>query len=602
MEHKLLVILITLLTMLMPPCYAQEQQQQAPTGFQSPFNGVFSNASELTRPDGYAAVLDNLHMNKQGVWTDKGHGWELQNADPFNSGAQFVEISEQTSRTRGEMIVMQVGDKVYAYDGTTANDITGDTVPVVGSHPCIRTFVNPGGNYCLFLNDQAEPAYTYDGSVPFFYPVPSGAQPMGTPNLGFPCVLGGKTYSKPTICEGYYGRAVFAGFDAHPHTILLSTPINGYDFSQGTTQEMGTVTGTPVPLATDAGAIDVPSELGEITGLCLLRVGNGSNDQTMLIGCTKGVAILTGSDSTNFAVKELTRAYGIPNNRTWVPLGDNILFIATDGIRRIANSAYGANIVGSPVSYPVQDLFNRINRQALDQCFAINNRATQELEFWVPIDGDTQCHNAIVANYRTSTGQDLIFSTKSGISGACGIFVSSASPGGSYNGMWIGGYDGYLQNWWTGFDNGSGMTGPSDYGGTNIHWRYVTNIFGASNFAQNASMRKFVIVCDGGRQQFYATAYAYVTNSDGTTRRQNLETKYFPSYEQFVSPQIATWAENLNGGSTHTHPALFDFAPRGSGRFWFIEIQGNYSGSLFSGDTIDIAGVQSLQVPGGLKQ
>jgi hypothetical protein len=310
---------------------------------------------------------------------------------------------------------------------------------------------------------------------------------------------------------------------------------------------------------------------------------------------------LTGFDSTNFAVKELTRAYGIPNNRTWVPLGDNELFMATDGIRRLANSAYGANLVGTPVSYPVQNLIQRINTTVnAKQMWAINNRATQELEFWIPIDGNTQNNNVIVANYRTSTGQDLIFSTKSGVAGECGIYINSTTGGGTnYQGMWIGGYDGYLQNWWGNPDQGLGPIGPLDYGGTPISWRYVSNIIGANSFAQNSSMRKFVIICDGGIQQFTMNAYAYVTNTDGTTRRSNLSSKSV-NYETYTSPNVTTWDQAISGSISHLHPSMFDFPPLGSGRLWFVEIVGNPFGT--GTDTIDLVGIQTIQTIGGLKQ
>lgn len=588
---RLFLILVTFFVNL-PYAYAQESDgSNLKNGFQTAEKGVFTNSTELTRPEGFAAVLDNLHCRKDGVWTDRGFGWVKQNASPFNSGSQFVEISEQTSRTRGVMIVMQVGDKVYAYDGTTATDITGDTVPAVGHYPCIRTFVNPGGNYCLFCNDNAEPCFTYDGSIAFFSPIPTGPQPPGTPNSGFPCTIGGKTYSKPTFCEGHYGRVVFAGFAAHPNTLLLSTPINGYDFSEGVTPE-----------ATDAGAIDVPSNLGEVTGLCPLRVGNGTNDQILLIGCSKGVGILTGSDATNFAVKELTRAYGIPNNRTWVPLGDNELFVATDGIRRIANSAYGANVVGTPVSYPVQNLVKRINFNATDGMYAVNNRATQELQFWIPIDSETTNKNVIVANYRTSTGQDLIFSTMSGVNGACGIYVDANSTGSPYQGMWIGGYDGNIQNWYFNYDKGDGGDyGPENYDGVAIHWTYVSGIIGANSFAQSSSMKKFIIACDDQRQKFLATAYVYVTNSDGTTRRLQLQSSKHFNYDDFTLP-VTTW-DNPAVGS-HNHPSLFDYSCAGSGRLWFIKLEGNPNGYVEgeSGDTIGLVGVQSIQSLGGMKQ
>lgn len=570
------------------PSELSQQGVSLKTGFQTSEKGIFSNTTEVTRPDGYAAVLDNLHTNKDGVWTNKGHGWELQNGSAFNSGQQFVEITAQSALGRGETIIMQVGDQVLAYDGTTTWDMTGDTVPTTTAHPCIRSFINTGGNYFLFCNGQTEPSHGYNVTTPLIIQPATGPEPPGTRSYGFPATVGGIAYSKPTLCEQYYGRGVFAGFpigSGFESTIVISSDVDAEDFTVQIT-----------PTAGDAGAISMPAVLGPIVGLCPLRVGNGSNDQVMLVGCTKGIGILTGSDSTNFAVKELTHAYGIYNNRTWVSLGDNILFLATDGIRRIANSAYGANVVGTPVSYPVQDLYNRINLAATDQVFAFNNAATQELEFWIPIDGNTQCLNAIVANYRTSTGQDLIFSTMSGVSGACGVYISNAISGGAYKGAWIGGYDGFLQNWWSGFDDGSGIVGPLDYGGTPIHWRYVSNIIGANSFAQNASIRKFVIVCDGGQQQFQATAFAYVTNIDGTTRRQNLESKFF-TYEQFISPQIATWSEALNSNITHLHPAMFDFAPRGSGRLWFVELQGNNAG-----DTIDLVGIQSIQTVGGLKQ
>lgn len=550
--------------------------------FQTAEKGVFTNTTELTRPEGFAAVIDNLHTSKDGVWTDKGYGWELQNADSF--GSQFVEISEQISRHRGECIVMQVDDKVYSYDGTTKTDITGDAFPAVGHIPCIRTFQNQGGNYAIFCNDLGEPTWFYDPGGPLYLPPVLGG-PEPAPMSGFPVVLGGKTYSKPPFCEGHYNRVVYAGFEDHPHSLLISSLDDGNYFYRPVT-----------PTATDAGVIECPPQLGDITGLCPLRVGNGTNDQILLIGCTKGVGILTGSDSTNFACKELTRAYGIPNNRTWVPLGDNVLFIATDGIRRIANSAYGANVVGAPVSYPVQDLFARINTAAMDQMWAVNNRSKQEIEFWIPIDSDTQCHNVIVANYRTSTGQDLIFSTKSGVSGSCGIYITASTVGHStYQGMWVGGYDGYLQNWWGYVDPAGGVVGPLDYGGTAIHWKYVSNIIGANSFAQNGSIKKFIIVCDGGLQRFNAQAFGYTTNIDGTSRRNVGDSKAFDY--AMAHDSINTWD---TGAPSYIQPALFELNPRGSNRLWFVMMEGNAGENTTQ--TIDLAGIQAIQSLGGLKQ
>lgn len=597
MKNRLLVVFLSIMFSMvnMPalvlaqgndstPSELAQQGVSLKTSFQTSEKGVFTNTTDLTRPDGYAAVLDNLHQTKDGVWTDKGYGWELQNEDAF--GSTFVEISEQITRHRGETIVMQVDDKVYSYDGTTKTDITGDAVPAVGHIPCIRTFQNGGGNYYIFCNDLGEPTWGYDTAGPLYLPPVLGG-PFPAPMSGFPVVLGGKTYSKPPFCEGYYGRVVYAGFADHPHSLLLSSPLDGNYFAGGVT-----------PTDTDAGVIECPPQLGDITGMCPLRVGNGSNDQTLLIGCTKGVGILTGTGANTFACKELTRSYGIPNNRTWAPLGDNILFCATDGIRRIANSAYGANVVGTPISYPVQDLYQRINTAAMDQMWAVNNRSTQEIEFWIPIDSNTTCKNVIVANYRTSTGQDLIFSTKSGVSGSCGIYITASTVGAtSYQGMWIGGYDGYLQNWHGITDDGASLSGPLDYGGTPIHWRYVSNIIGANSFAQNSSMRKFLIICDGGAQKFVITAFVYTTNSDGTTRRLGLAPKAI-NYENYVVPDLSTWNESI--AFTHVHPALFDYAPLGSGRLWFNQIEGNPEGT--SGDTINLVGIQPIQTIGGLKQ
>lgn len=607
---KLLIYFLTLITFMvnMPAIVLAQMSPQADDGmasanlkqgFQTYEKGLWSNTADLARQDGYAAVLDNLHTNKDGVWTDKGHGWELQNESAFNSGAQFVEGANISTRHRGEAVLFQVGDKVYYYDGTTPTDVTGDSVPQIGHIPCIRSFQNTGGNYYMFCNDVEEPTWGYDGGSGLFKPPVLGHLP-GSPGhetdtdgtqSGFPVILGGKTYSKPPYCEGYYGRVVYAGFADHPHTLLISSPFDGNIF-----QELDP------PSATDAGAIEIPPQLGDITGLCPLRVGNGSNDQTLIVGCSHGVAILTGSDSTNFATKELTRAYGVPNNRTWVPLGDNLIFCATDGIRRIANSAYGANVVGTPVSYPIQDLYQRLNTAASDQMWAINNRATQELEFWLPIDSNTESKNVLVANYRTTTGQDLVWSTMSSVSGACGVYIDATSvPGTSYRGLWVGGYDGYLQNWWGGYDPGSGIVGPVDYGGAVIPWKFVSGIIGANSFAQSSSMRKFIIICDGGRQQFYCTGYVYVTNSDGTTRRLQLDRKYIGNYDNNVGDPTTTWDEGLVGG-THLHPALFDYSPRGSGRLWYLMLTGGQSYSAFAGDTIDLVGIQTIQQTGGLKQ
>lgn len=545
--------------------------------------GVFTNTRDSVCPPGYARVLDNVHMFQDGVWSPKFAGWEDQRLGGGSMGGSFVEMythQETAPRYHGLQTteyILQIGNTVYTYDGTTLTDITGSSGASASAIPCMR---DSSQGLLIYCNGVVDPSSYY-----FAYGALVNLNPVG----GWPPTVGAVTYTAPAYFENYYQRYVWSGFDAHPYTILLSNP--GQD---------SFVVSAP-PVATDAGAIDMPSVLGPITGMAPIRVGNGSNDQALLIGCTHGMGLLKGSDATNFATVGLTQAYGVPNNRTWCYVNDSIFFMATDGIRQISNSSYGANLVHSLVSWPVQDLIRRINCNHWDQMFAVNNYARQECEFWIPIDSDTTCKNAIVMNYR-NIDQGLVWSTKSSIQGNCGMNVIELDHSNVlYQGMWIGGTSGILQTW----------SGASGHNNVSMPWRILSGLINSNSYAQNMSNKKFIIVTDGDIQNFNWEVWGNVQSAgkDIWTLRKLLGNGVLSNASLVGSPvdtsclDLSTWNWD---GVTATFPNrqwLLEFATMGSGRSMLVHlygIAGTPIDELY--DTIDLVGIQPVDIVGGWKQ
>jgi hypothetical protein len=527
----------------------------------NPTRGAVSNISDLLREENAAKVINNLQMFRQGVWTNTGIGFAKQRAGVFNSGAQFLDFAVQLTSTGTERLLFQCGNKVYSYDTDTDTETEIGTGYSTTALPCIRSYTPTAIYLC---NGDVEPR-KWDGNLVNDFTVVAG----------WPFTVGGRSYSKPKYQELFAGRVVYSGFTAYPNTVLFSNYGNGDTFTVNSPQ-----------LATDAGAIEVPSVLGPIKGMRVLKLDNTTNDSILLVGCARGFAIITGTSALDFAGVELTREFGLLTNRSWVQLNNDLYFIGSDGIRRFSSLSTGSILSNSSVSFPVSNLVARINLSKAENAFAVHHPSTQEVQFWFPIDSGTQNDHAVIMNYNTNTIQgtgqaansngvlDPIFSTKDGAALACGIEFNRV--------MYGGGYTGYLQEHYTG----------NTYDGTAIEWAYVGAMAGGNNPSQNVSCKKYTIITDGGDQKFTAEAYVLVQQLDGSTAWKLADTKAI----NYTSPSV-TAVEAWTTGSTTTYPKFLDFNPRGSGRYWTLKLKGSTAS-----EQISFVGSMAFLTVGGLKQ
>lgn len=514
----------------------------------NPSAGVYAGVSDIVRLDQYARVLNNLQMTRRGVWTSRGIGYTTDSAQ-LDSGETHALAYIGTD------FWVHVKDKAYLYNPTAhtiGSDLSGSKFSDCQS--CFRAY---NGYPTVTFYDQSKEPALWNGSA-FI-------------NTGFPPTIAAVSYTKPKFCEAFQSRMAYAGFAAQPYTLILSTANSRNTFTVN------------APLqATDAGAITLPGALGKITGLRSYRYGTGNTDNVLLVACERGMGMITGTSALNFISVEVSREFGVLSNETWQELEGELYFLATDGFRKMSVYNDSGDFRSTIISQPVQSLLRRINTAAAEKAFSVTHSDTQEMQFWFPLDSDTQNKNCVVLNYNTRNlepGAEYqafkpAFSTKNGITISCAESVNGVMYGGTYDGYITKHYDG------------------DTYAGSAINWQYVSPLIGANSPAQNASLKKLIVMTDGPAQKFTAAAYTLTTHADGTTRWVSQGSSALNVATQTIT-DIDTWAT----GSVTSYPKLIDYSPPGSGRFWTLKLSG-----AATDEHISLVGLQAILNLGGWKQ
>lgn len=542
--------------------------------------GLASNVSDLLRESTQAKVLNNLHMLKRGVWTTRGTGRTRKNSsaetdsgDPgysfsiketaiYTSSAGVASVVaggyENAVTAQKYYVITPSSGLLSAAIHTLSTNTLSDKIPCMRAFNATNFIMCDGGNY-------ANP-YKWAGDTGV------AATALG----GWPVTHSAITYEKPTICEVFSNRMCFAGFAARPFSIVFSNQNDPGTYTIGSG-------------ATDGGVFEVPSQLGPIVGMRALRLSNDSNDQVLIIGCRRGMAMVTGSSGSNFALKELTREYGFISNRTWVQVQNDLYFFGTDGIRRFSQLITGSALINSSVTFPVQDLVSQLDQTTSNGGYllfahAVHHPATQELRFYFPtLVGLTSASRAIVLNYNTETTDgnggviQPVISTMSG---------EAATVTGCLE------YDGTLYSYAGANYFFQEYSGDTNSDGSAINWEYVSPLIGANSPAQSASLRKIVILTDGPAQKFDSQMYTLDTLSTGVTQWSTRDSKAVDVSASTIT-DISTWAT----GTTTTYPKFIDLFSRGNGRFWCLKLSGNATD-----EHISLVGLQAILTVGGWKQ
>ena len=457
--------------------------------------GLMTYTSDLTRPTNKAKVLNNVNQVKRGVITSRVRGWERVREDVFNGGTRWNGFSEFILAADGSHnILFQVGDELYSYDfGTETEDViaTGLNVSAIPTIQMFQPYAS-GPSFGIYTNGEDEPLKITDLTTS------SALQLNGAP---YPTALVTpvtKTYSKPKFTVPFLDRLLIFGFpdDDTRHDILITN-----------TGEAEVVSQSSPVVATDGDVRQIPPRLGNPSGGIAFRLSNADNVQIVLIACERGVAMMTGTDATNFSITVLTEEYGIPSNHTWVPLYNDMWFLTTKGWSSFSTLASNSSLSTDMLSMDIQDIVSRINPVHANKAHAYHHKLNQDVVVWIPLDSNTECQDAIIANYNneySSPGHPVPqWFTKSGTEVTASIFYEGVPYGGNASGV--------FQKHYTG----------TKYDDTPVPFEIMTALMGTQNPLHEMHVKSVGVVCEGGAQSFVMNAFQYVRNVKETMVRQN---------------------------------------------------------------------------------
>lgn len=421
----------------------------------------------------------------------------------------------------------------------------------------------------IFTSGAVDPFYLSDitTAVPLLF---NGDNTTATP-------LPVKTYKKPRFSEPFLDRMAYAAFfedNADTCQDILFTNAGSFDV----------VTQSTSIVATDGGIFTIPASLGRITALKTLKLTNQTNDQVLIVGCSNGVAMITGQDAGSFQMRILTDEYGIPSNRALVAIQNDLFFLATDGIRRFSGLANNATLLNATMTFDQSDIIRRINPNTAPLAFATHHRLTQEVEFWFALDENVKCNSCLLMNYNTNASSyesvEPIWMTRDGFTVASMIQYGGVQYGGSYTGS--------IQQHHTGnlYD-----TAPAPF-------TIVTAFMSPGDAMYDMQIDHMLIITEGESQQFTASAHFYQDMAGGRAIQRTLAT---PNSEVLTAPVDAgtildTWQLGLGAFSPGPGVKLLPFRPSGKGRWWELTIEGNKSD-----DAIDFIGVEYRFIPASAK-
>ena len=124
----------------------------------------------------------------------------------------------------------------------------------------------------------------------------------------------------------------YAGKSSTPQEVIFSQPFDEDAFSSGS----------------GAGSVKVDDT---VTGLKVFR-------DNLFIFCENRIFQMTGSSSSDFAVKPVTRNIGCVNGKTIQEFAGDLIFLGPDGLRTIAGTARIGDVELGTISSNVQSIFD----------------------------------------------------------------------------------------------------------------------------------------------------------------------------------------------------------------------------------------------------
>lgn len=514
------------------------------TGVLRADKGVATNIGATLLGDRYMQTCKNVNMVKRGVVTSRVRGWSKQRASAFNGGVPFLDFGIFVAANGTRTLLFQVGDDVDSYNIGTSTETVIFTGVSNTALPCFRAYAPyaAGTPYTVWCNGSDEPRKITSVTASSLLQL-NGAN-YGAAATAAPLAV--KTYSKPTFVEPYLDRLVLAKFagSGTEYDVVITNAGTGETCTQS------------APLvATDGGVFTMNPALGAITGLKAFKLSNESNEQVLLVAQALGVTLITGEGATTFRSRQLTDEYGIPSNRTWVRVMNDLYFLASDGIRCFSTLIQNSNLLTSSKTFGVQDLVNRWNQDQLAKAHAFHMRKYQEIVFWFPIDVDTDCKNAFVFNYGDSDNEPAIF-PKDGTTVTCSTLFSNIPYGG--------GSDGVLQLHYSG----------TKYGDAAVAFRIALSPVHAEGDSRRSFQADFQIITEGPANKFIPNCYGFVRTVSGKLmRKRMLPANQVKVVSDAAGSILDSWALGV-GAYPSEHTRITTFKPKGAAHMMDLELTG----------------------------
>lgn len=532
--------------------------------------GVRTNVADYLRPPNVLKVGNNINMVTRNVITNRYSGWTRQRAGTFNTGADFLDFSIFVANNGTKTLLFQCGDTLYSYDLATETAIKSGLS--TSRPPCMRMFApyTAGAAFLVYCNgvDQPTKVTGTGAGAHSLLQLNGGGYPQPTA-----APLPVKTYSKPKFCEQFRDRMLIAGFDGN------NTEFDLLVTNAGTAE---TVTQSSPLVATDGGIQSLNPNLGAVTGLKAFKLSNETNDIVCLVAQERGVSVFVGTTAEDFALYQLTTEYGIPSNRTWVQIMNDLYFLASDGVRRFSNLASNANLLTGTMTIALQDLINRMTTASLLWAHASHMRKFQEVAFWVPADASADNNTALILNYNTESQSpealEPIWFTKDGTTVGCSTVFNDVFYGGGYDGLLQVHYDGHL------------------YDTTPVQSEIVMALIRGETPESILTVENVVNITEGGAQKFLCNAFPYVRKANSLERKQANPIDFAISAGVAAGTVLGTWPLGT-GAFPEEHVKYHYYGPQGAGQLWELQIKATQSDHTFdwlgSSYRVNVGGLHS---------
>jgi hypothetical protein len=479
--------------------------------------GINLRSNDISLGDGEAEEIMNLHATSRGSWSSNSAGYINLNSTPFSGGATVNALYEYITLTGASYLMTVAGVKMATFEPGTGTSTELLSTLTANQRMNFVTFKG-----LLIGCNGADAPKKWDGI-------------SAVTNLdGWAPSIDGLSPGMPSLSEIFANRLVFSGDKNYPSLLYISELENAENF-------------TPALGASSAGALQVsPGDGQKITAIKTLFLPN-TNEEILIIFKERSTYLLSGNDANTFALQKISGEFGAVSHQSVILVGNELMFLSQEGITSLTTSTMQGNIITGFLSSAIQPQITKLNRDCLNNSFAVHLRQRQEVWWFVPDSGYTENQTVLVYNY----GINQAWSRRSGISAASGTMRQGI--------LYTGTYTGLVQQQLKG----------NSYNGQPISWTYRTGFMSFSA----PRLRKRIKDIELFLKQISTVSVivnCYWDFKRGSVNRQSRTLNVVPDASSSIYGAAIFGQDyyNVSGSS------VFKFIPPGSGLYFQLEFTG----------------------------